>query len=598
MKTFLKSLVAATAVAVALLLAPSAYAQCGFSQPAGNKIDTAFTGLPEAQLGGRLFVFGNPAINSGTAPFLCGTAGADSAGGPCQPTAGTGSDGVITINGDWSANGVTGCPNATIDGDFPNVALITSALSEGSSSHRGVYVLISVGFSGQLGAYLFDAAFPVDPSGAFQNVGSSPIPSPKISSQTDHGDGTASASLSWGAATSLDDCKTNIFGTCTDFPGGTRPVLDGYAIYAMPGDCANPPTTSMASAWGAPVMTVPAGTTTANVTVPFTTGGCTFIALGLVAGGQAGGAVSAQTALGAADCDGDGIPDSIDNCKCTYNPGQEDRDVGGGDGVGDACDNCPTVYNPNQTDSDGDGIGDACDNCPSAYNPNQANADGDKWGDSCDNCPTVKNDDQLDGDGDHFGDVCDNCPTVPNPLQTDTDGDHVGDDCDNCPTVYNPDQANADGDKFGDACDNCPAVYNPNQTDSDFDGKGDACDNCPTVYNPDQADVNHNGIGDVCEESIVNIRISFTSASGKGSGTVSWDTTAEVSMVGFNVVVYDNRGNRIQQNPDLIRCGPCSSGLGAHYTFTVPKHKSGHNIFVELVDVNPPVRTFGPATKQ
>ncbi len=45
------------------------------------------------------------------------------------------------------------------------------------------------------------------------------------------------------------------------------------------------------------------------------------------------------------DSDGDGVPDSIDNCPLVYNPDQKDTD---GDGVGDACDNCPLVYNPTQ----------------------------------------------------------------------------------------------------------------------------------------------------------------------------------------------------------------------------------------------------------
>ena len=34
------------------------------------------------------------------------------------------------------------------------------------------------------------------------------------------------------------------------------------------------------------------------------------------------------------DSDGDGVPDSVDNCPYTYNPDQTDTD---GDGVGDAC---------------------------------------------------------------------------------------------------------------------------------------------------------------------------------------------------------------------------------------------------------------------
>ncbi len=60
----------------------------------------------------------------------------------------------------------------------------------------------------------------------------------------------------------------------------------------------------------------------------------------------------------AADTDGDGVPDTSDNCPTVANANQADVD---GDGVGDVCDNCPNVANPNQLDSNGNGIGDACD---------------------------------------------------------------------------------------------------------------------------------------------------------------------------------------------------------------------------------------------
>jgi Ca2+-binding RTX toxin-like protein/streptogramin lyase len=74
-----------------------------------------------------------------------------------------------------------------------------------------------------------------------------------------------------------------------------------------------------------------------------------------------------------ADADGDGVPDSSDDCPQVANAGQEDADL---DGVGDACqhepdedndgvpdeaDNCPQVANPAQTDTNGDGVGDACE---------------------------------------------------------------------------------------------------------------------------------------------------------------------------------------------------------------------------------------------
>jgi len=100
-----------------------------------------------------------------------------------------------------------------------------------------------------------------------------------------------------------------------------------------------------------------------------------------------------------------------------------------GDGVPDTSDNCPTVANANQTDADGDGVGDVCDNCPNVSNANQLDSDGNGVGDACEPVapppPPV-----VDTDGDGIPDATDNCPTVPNPSQIDTDGDGIGDACD------------------------------------------------------------------------------------------------------------------------------------------------------------------------
>ena len=81
------------------------------------------------------------------------------------------------------------------------------------------------------------------------------------------------------------------------------------------------------------------------------------------------------------DADGDGIPDSNDNCPGVPNVPQADMD---GDGRGDACDNCPGSDNPDQADSDTDGVGDACDNCIDIANHDQADLDGTGTGDVCD----------------------------------------------------------------------------------------------------------------------------------------------------------------------------------------------------------------------
>ncbi len=258
--------------------------------------------------------------------------------------------------------------------------------------------------------------------------------------------------------------------------------------------------------------------------------------------------------VGTSDKDGDGVPDSKDNCPTVKNANQLDTDHDGkgdacdpdddNDGVLDAADNCPKVKNASQLDTDHDGKGDACD----------ADLDGDGIPNTTDNCPSVKNHSQVDTDHDGKGDACDpdidgdgvpnasdNCPNVKNPSQTDTNGDGKGDACqtdddgdgfpdtmDNCPLVANPDQEDTDHDGKGDACDddadgdgvpnatdNCPLVANPDQADQNGDGKGDACeddtdgdgvtddlDNCVSVPNPDQADQDDDGIGDACDDDV------------------------------------------------------------------------------------------------
>ncbi len=81
------------------------------------------------------------------------------------------------------------------------------------------------------------------------------------------------------------------------------------------------------------------------------------------------------------------------------------------------------VRNPALPDADGDGLPDSADNCPNAANPDQKNTDLDAEGDVCD----------ADDDNDDTPDATDNCPLISNAGQEDADGDDVGDACDDCP---------------------------------------------------------------------------------------------------------------------------------------------------------------------
>jgi hypothetical protein len=585
MRTFLKTLAAIGTVALSLVLAaPGAHAQCGSPVVTGHALDSYFTGLPESNLSGRIFLLGSATTNSGSAMVVCGAAGADSAGGPCPITAGTADDGIATLFADWSSPGFTGCPTYQAIGDSPNVAFVTSIQGQGTQMHAGVYVLAVVGYDGFNG-WLFDYVHSVDPTGSFfLPLQAHQIPAPRIAAapRPIAGTATAQVDLTWNGADVDSDCRLNVGGTCV----GSRPSpVDGYHVYYIYGSCDTPPTSSLALDWTAATATPVTGTST-TVTVPFNSGNCTYLALGIVAGGGTNGVVSNHTTVGTQDDDSDGVPNGQDNCPTVPNSGQQDGDT---DGVGDACDNCPAAANPGQEDADNDGDGDLCDNCPTVANADQTDQDGDGRGDACDSCPTTSDSD-ANVDGDAWGDACDNCPATAND-QADGDGDGDGDACDNCVAVANPGQDDADTDGFGDVCDNCPASANQGQEDSDFDGVGDACDNCPLVPNPDQNPA-------VCEQRVLDPAISFCSVLGKGSGTVSWRTTTEVDLVGFNVVVINSKGERIQQNDALIRpeAGqPPNSG--AAYNFIIPKHKSGQGIFIEMLRLNGSVQVYGPATK-
>jgi hypothetical protein len=150
---------------------------------------------------------------------------------------------------------------------------------------------------------------------------------------------------------------------------------------------------------------------------------------------------------------------------------------------------------------------------------------------------------------------------------------------------------NGDRDRDG-YCDSGPAA------DCD-DGDPAIRPNAPELCNgrDDNCDGSvDEGLGTECAP-VLDLTISFQNAQGQGSGLISWRTTVEHDLMGFNVVLIDNMGNRIQQNRAMIPCEECQTDLGHAYSFFVPKHKSGHDLFIEQVHVDGRLDTFGPAVR-
>jgi hypothetical protein len=121
------------------------------------------------------------------------------------------------------------------------------------------------------------------------------------------------------------------------------------------------------------------------------------------------------------DTDGDGVPDSLDNCVNVANAGQGDDDS---DDVGNACDLCAGY--DDALDSDNDGTPDGCDVCD-GYG-DYADADSDGVPDGCDACEGF--DDAVDSDIDGVPDDCDRCEGYSDTEDADQDG--IPDGCDTC----------------------------------------------------------------------------------------------------------------------------------------------------------------------
>ena len=167
-----------------------------------------------------------------------------------------------------------------------------------------------------------------------------------------------------GAAIPTD--PTHLVRPLVDLVSITRAEYDLAAVpptltvEAVSSDALNPPTLT--------VVELNQPLTAGSVVITETSPGVPIAPPGSVTVSSSAGGSATRLVEVISDEDGDGIPDTADNCPLIPNSLQEDGDV---DGVGDVCDNCTLIANGpllplnagliSQRDTDGDGFGNKCD---------------------------------------------------------------------------------------------------------------------------------------------------------------------------------------------------------------------------------------------
>ena len=498
---------------------------------------------------------------------------------------------AVQISTDWGNGGILGCPVAQAGNQ--RIVILVQALDG-----NGLIVSLS-GASPDIG-YALEGAHPFDPDDiVFPLSCNDQHGRPAILSYTPE-----TVSVHVDPPKVITDCDPDSLGmtilggaTCPDDFGSVAADVTIGGLYTSTQICGIRPDTRT-TRWTRRTEQLDAeGNATLTYQRPTNQTDCVYVGTTIVLEGYESSGIAGYVAIPTIPCNDD---DEDFHISCTNDcDDHNDRVYAGApqicDGLNNDCNDpawpgVPTA----EIDQDGDGFrpcaGDCNDSNP-AVHPGAAEI-----------CNSI--DDNCDGQIDLGETSCGvgECRRTVNLCaaggpQTCVPGAPSPEVCDGLDNDCNgvaddgPGGLDADGDGIRGACDNCQGVANSDQKDLDQDRVGDACDNCPTIPNPSQDPL-------ACDQRLEEITVIPSSPLGKGSGTVSWTATHEVSVASYNVVVYDLQGNRTQMNFAPIPCEECITGASHTYTLVIPKHKSGRNVFVEMIHLTGHVELFGPAMRQ
>jgi len=96
---------------------------------------------------------------------------------------------------------------------------------------------------------------------------------------------------------------------------------------------------------------------------------------------------------------------------------------------------------------------------------------------------------------------------------------------------------------------------------------------------------------------VVNAFIAVTAPPGTRS-IVSWSTTREMDLLGFNILATNAGGHTFQLNQGIIECAECTTGEGADYEFQLPQPRTSQDIYIEVLHLDGATERYGPLLRR